>query len=69
MKQKQMTMVEHIGDDGIWIWYCLYVKLTEREAIETYCKEMDLPCGRIKKEDGLFYSELQDVRSFKVTIY
>lgn len=63
-------MVEHIGDDGVWIWYCLHSKLSEKEAIKAYCKEMSLPCGRIKLDfDGVYYSQLQDVRAFKVGIY
>ena len=63
-------MVEHIGEDNVWIWYCLHAKLTEKEAIKAYCKEMGNPCGKItvNKEDGLYYSQLTDVRAFKVTI-
>lgn len=69
MKNKQITIVEHIGDDGVWIWYCLHEKLNEKEAIKAYCKEHGLPCGRIKQEMDGFYSQLQDVRAFKVTLY
>jgi len=69
MKQKQLTMVEHIGDDGVWIWYCLHAKLTEQEAIKAYCKEMGLACGRIRQELDGFYSQLVEVRAFKVTTY
>lgn len=68
MKTKQITMVEYIGDNGSWSWYSLHAKLTEKEAIKAYCKEMSLPCGRITEKDGEFYSQLQDVRAFKVTI-
>ena len=64
-----MTMVEHIGDDGIWIWYCIHKKLTEPQGIKAYCKEQGLPCGRIKQESDGFYSQFQEVRAFKVTIY
>ena len=67
--KKQLTMVEHIGDDGVWIWYCLHSKLNEKEAIKAYCKEMDLPCGKIKQEMDGFYSGKTEVRAFKVTIY
>lgn len=69
MKNKQLTMVEHIGDEGAWIWFCLHAKLTEKEAIKSYCKEMGLPCGRIRQELDGFYSQLVDVRAFKVIIY
>lgn len=67
-------MVEHIGDCGDWIWYSLHSKLTPKEAIKAYCKEMNLKCGRvIKSKDlfdcGMYYSELNDVRAFKVTVF
>lgn len=64
-------MVEHIGDSGEWIWYCLHRKLTPQEAIRAYCKEMGLMCGKIKLEarEGVYYSELNDVRAFKLGTY
>lgn len=67
---KKVTMVEHIDDYGNWNWYCLYDgKITEKEAIKAYCKEMDLPCGRIREEDCYFYSQLTNVRALKVRVF
>lgn len=69
MKKKQITMVEYLNEYNEWVWYALYEKLTEKEAIKLYCKEMGLACGRIKQELDGFYSELNDVRAYKVTLY
>lgn len=61
-------MVEYIDDNGVWTWFSIHSKLDEKQAIKAYCKEMNLICGRIKQEMDGFYSELQDVRAYKVTV-
>lgn len=67
-EQKQLTIVEDMRENNIWTRYGLYAKLTEKEAIKLYCKEMSLPCGKIIQKMDAFYSKLTDIRAYKITI-
>lgn len=70
-KRKEITMVEHLGDNDVWIWYQLHETLTPREAIKEYCNEMNMPCGKITydRKEFTYYSTHTNVRAFKVTLY